>query len=559
MANVKWQMAKRSARDLCIASALLLPFAIFHLPLFGQQSKQPWVPDLENGKYKNPVLYADYSDPDVVRVGNDFWLTSSSFNHVPGLPILHSRDLVNWTIAAHALPRLVPEDHFAAVHPGEGVWAPAIRYHAGKFWIYYPDPDFGIYVVTATDPRGPWSQPVLVKAGKGLIDPCPLWDDDGKVYLVHAWARSRSGKNNILTLLQLSDDGTRPLDEGRLVVDGNQFPGMQTLEGPKFYKRNGWYYIFAPTGGVTGGVQSVFRSRKIEGPYEYRVVLAQGSTPTNGPHQGALVDTEGGEWWFLHFQDKGPYGRIVHLEPVTWQDDWPLIGEHQDAAGKGEPVLTHAKPRIAEPGPVAVPQTSDEFDGSSLGPQWQWQANPQPGWATLKSGKLRLQSVITPSPESLYFAPNLLLQKFPAPEFVATTRVALSPSGAGNEAGLIVFGDDYAWIGLRVAGGSGGLVAVINRGAPKGASESTVASVHPGNASVWLRVTVSDGARCRFSYSDDGKVFKPIGEEFTAKQGRWVGAKVGIFAATMAGSHTGSSAGLKNGYADFDWFRVEAP
>jgi beta-xylosidase len=129
----------------------------------------------------------------------------------------------------------VPEDHFSTVRHGEGVWAPSIRYHAGKFWIYYPDPDFGIYLITATDPTGRWSQPVLVKAGKGLIDPCPLWDDDGKLYLVHAWARSRSGKNNILTLLRLSDDGTQALDDGAVVVDGAKFAGMHTLEGPKFY------------------------------------------------------------------------------------------------------------------------------------------------------------------------------------------------------------------------------------------------------------------------------------------------------------------------------------
>jgi beta-xylosidase len=182
----------------------------------------PWLPDLGNGRYRNPILFADYSDPDAIRVGADYWLTASSFSHVPGLPILHSRDLVNWTLVNHALPQLVPTEHFATPRHGAGVWAPAIRHHAGRFWIYYPDPDFGLYVLTATDPRGRWSEPVLVKAGRGLIDPCPLWDDDGKVWLVHAWAKSRSGKNNILQLNQLSTDGTCVLDgEGVVIVDEN--------------------------------------------------------------------------------------------------------------------------------------------------------------------------------------------------------------------------------------------------------------------------------------------------------------------------------------------------
>jgi len=562
MANGKSQMAKMKPARLWAAWLLLFPLAVFHLPLIAeaQQSKQAWVPDLGNGSYKNPVIHADYSDPDVVRVGDDFWLTSSSFNHVPGLPILHSRDLVNWTIVNHALPRLVPEDHFSAVHHGEGVWAPAIRYHGGKFWIYYPDPDFGIYVVTATDPKAQWSKPVLVKAGEGLIDPCPLWDDDGKVWLVHAWARSRSGKNNILTVVQLSDDGTRAVDEGRVIVDGEQFAGMRTLEGPKFYKRNGWYYIFAPTGGVTEGVQSVFRARRLEGPYEHKIVLAQGASSINGPHQGALVDTPAGEWWFLHFQDKGPYGRIVHLQPVTWRDDWPLIGEHQDADGKGEPVATHAKPKVSSAAPIAVPQTSDEFDGRTLGLQWQWQANPQASWAALRDGTLRLQSVAPPSEESLYLAPNLLLQKFPAHAFVATTAVAVPSPGRGIEAGLMIFGDDYAWVGVRVAPGGAWIVQVMNKDASKQGAERIAEAIPLKQPKVQLRAAVGDDAKCRFSYSYDGKTFTPLGEEFTARNaGRWLGAKVGVFAAATGGTEPGARTPNRSGYADFAWFRVTGP
>ena len=238
-------------------------------------SKAAWVPDRGDGTYVNPVLHADYSDPDIIRVGRDYYMTASSFNAVPGLPILHSRDMVNWRLIGHALPRLTPEDLFTTPQHGKGPWAPALRHHDGRFWMYYPEPDLGIFVVTATNPAGPWSTPVLVKGGKGLIDPCPLWDDPGRVYMVHAWARSRAGFANVLTLNRLSADGLHTVDEGKGIIDGDKIPGYRTLEGPKFYKRKGEYWIFAPAGGVKTGWQSVFRSKAVDGPYESRVVLEQ--------------------------------------------------------------------------------------------------------------------------------------------------------------------------------------------------------------------------------------------------------------------------------------------
>jgi beta-xylosidase len=246
---------------LCLSMSPFVAGAESHRP----NPPGPWVPDLGDGRYQNPILFADYSDSDAVRVGDDFWLTASSFSHVPGLPILHSRDLVNWTLVNHALPTLVPADHFSVPRHGGGVWAPAIRFHGGQFWIFYPDPDFGIYVVTAADPRGAWTPPVLVKAGKGLIDPCPIWDDDGKVYLIHGWAKSRSGKNNLLTLNDLSPDGTHVTDgEGRVIIDENAAGrNLHTLEGPKFYKRGDTYWIFAPVNGVQTGTQAVYRAKNI--------------------------------------------------------------------------------------------------------------------------------------------------------------------------------------------------------------------------------------------------------------------------------------------------------
>jgi beta-xylosidase len=270
------------------------------------------------------------------------------------------------------------------------VWAPAIRFHEGKYYVYYPDPDFGLYVVTATDPRGEWTAPVLVKPGKGFIDPCPFWDDDGQLYLIHAWARSRGPLSNRLSIVKLSADGTRALDQGIDVIDANQLTGWRTLEGPKLYKRNGVYYVFAPAGGVKEGYQAVFRSNNLYGPYENRIVLDQGRTPINGPHQGAWVDTPSGENWFIHFQDKGAFGRIVHLQPMIWcEDGWPAMGTAvKTGKEKGEPVLTYTKPQLP-PQPITGPATSDEFNSPKLGLQWQWQTNPQPAWFSRDSRRTR--------------------------------------------------------------------------------------------------------------------------------------------------------------------------
>jgi len=509
-----------------------------------------WVPDCGDGTYRNPVLFADYSDPDAIRVGNDYWLIASSFSHVPGLPILHSRDLVNWTLVNHALSRLVPVEHYATPHHGGGVWAPAIRHHAGKYWIYYPDPDFGLYVITASDPRERWSEPVLVQGGKGLIDPCPFWDDDGQPYLIHGWAKSRSGICNRLTLHRLSADGTRLLDEGRTVIDADRMPGWNTLEGPKLYKRDGYYFVFAPAGGVAKGYQAVFRARDIFGPYESRIVLAQGSTPVNGPHQGAWVDTPNGEHWFLHFQELPAYGRVVHLQPMQWREDgWPTMGDDGDRDGQGEPVLVHRKP-AAPTQPATALATSDEFDDPALGLQWQWQANPRSGWASLTAvpGSLRLACVPLASAATYRTAPQLLLQKFPGPAFTVTTALRFAPGAEGDTAGLMVFGHNYAWLGLRQYTGQRRLVLAVCPQEQRHGAEQELASLETTRELVHLRVSVTRDARCHFAYSWDGVAFVPIGGEFRASSGHWVGAKVGLFAAA-------APAVAASGHGDFAWFR----
>jgi len=512
-----------------------------------------WSPDLGNGRYKNPVIDADYSDPDVVRVGSDFYLTSSSFEDIPGLPILHSKDLVNWEIIGHALLRQPPFDHFDVPRHGDGVWAPAIRYYHNEFFLYYPDPDYGIYLTKAAKPSGPWSPPVLVYPGKGIIDPCPFIDDDGSMYLVHAFAGSRAGIKSVLAINRLNKEGTQVTDDGVLVYDGHA--ADPTIEGPKLYKRRGYYYIFAPAGGVGGGWQVVLRSKNIYGPYERKVVMAQGSSATNGPHQGAWVSTVTGEDWFLHFQDKGPYGRVVHLEPMVWKDGWPVIGEDKDGDGTGEPVASFRKPNVGKTYPVSNPAEGDEFNGRELGLQWQWMANTQAGWyyMNIAMGSLRLYALPAPAEaKNLWQVPNVLLQKFPADEFVVTTRLSFTrnPKLENERAGLTVMGLGYADIFIRSAKDGLHLCYGLCKDAESGGAEEEHDLAALSDSTVYLRVQVRAGAVCRFSYSLDGQAFVDAGETFSAAPGRWIGAKVGLFC-------TGSEHSNDAGYADVDWFRVE--
>jgi beta-xylosidase len=522
---------------------LLLPFLVA-----GQRYvSKVWVADNGNGTYKNPVIHADYSDPDAIRVGDDYYMISSSFSDVPGLPILHSKDLVNWSIIGHALKRIAPPDHYSVPQHGNGVWAPAIRFHNGEFYIYYPDPDFGIYLTKSKSITGPWSDPVLVEGGKGLIDPCPLWDDDGKVYLVHALAGSRAGIKSVIIVKQMNTEGTKTIEDGIMVYDGHQLD--PTIEGPKFYKRHGYYYIFAPAGGVSTGWQLVLRSKNVYGPYERKVVMDKGATHVNGPHQGAWVTTQTGQDWFIHFQDKEAYGRVVHLQPMKWINDWPVIGADMDADGKGEPVLVFKKPNVGKVYPVAAPLDADEFNGSGLGLQWQWHANPKPYWRYMTGEALRLFSCLLPdSSKNLWDIPNLLLQKFPSNEFTATIKVSFRPRLEGEKFGFTVFGLDYAYLSLSSQADGIYLGYASCKQADKGKPEAS-RQLLKVTGDVYLRVNVSKGAVCSFSYSIDGNSYVTVNEQFTAKPGKWIGAKIGFFC-------TGNTKTNDAGWAEIDWLRI---
>ena len=545
----------------------------FSLTAHAQFNSAVWMADNGDGTYTNPVINADYSDPDVCvgPSGEDYYMTASSFQCVPGLPILHSRDLVNWEIINYALrDRLYEGDsclirHFNTPQHGNGVWAPSIRYHQGEYYIYWGDPDFGVYMVKAKDPAGQWSQPRCVIRGQGYIDTCPLWDEDGRCYLVNAWANSRAKFASVLTVRELSADGTRAIGQPVIVFDGNGTEN-RTCEGPKFYKRDGWYWILCPAGGVPTGFQLAMRSKSPYGPYEHKTVLAQGKTDINGPHQGGWVHTKYNEDWFLHFQDKEAYGRVVHLQPVDWSSGWPMMGKD------GEPVTTHQKPRceVAQSNlaprntPLFVSDVSDEFNTPTIGLQWQWQANYDEKYGVPTAfGTFRLYTYkLKEDWKNLWLVPNMLLQKVPTDEFTVTTKLRLTTKSDGQFGGIIMMGLDYSALVVRRTAQRFQLVQMTCKGADKGnaQTERVVTTLKPTaqdktdykpgiHEDIYLRMTVSKGGTVHFAYSTDGKKFSNCGDTFKMKEGKWIGAKFGYVSAE-------TDAKADRGWVEADWIRI---
>lgn len=505
-------------------------------------------------EYTNPILFADYSDPDVIRVGDDYVMAASSFHFSPGLPVLTSKDLVHWTVAGHALPRLPFDPAYDLPGPlnfddaserarldpamghrySAGVWAPAIRHHGGRYYIYFATPTDGIFMVSAEKPEGPWSAPVALVAQAGFEDPCPFWDDDGSAWLVH----SKVGAGP-LVLRRMTADGTRVLDEGTVIVEDAQ--NLPVLEGPKLIKRNGWYYIFAPYGGVEKGPQAVLRARDIRGPYEWRTVLAKGDTDVQAPHQGGYVETPSGEGWFAHFNSTGAYGRIVHLQPVRWVDDWPLIGEPVSAT-TGQPVARHAVPDVGRTWPAVRPQTSDGFDGPPLGVQWEWNHNPvDTNWSLVaRPGHLRLTAMYAPG---FLAARNTLTQVHHGSASQTTARLDVSGLRDGERAGLAMLQVQPNWIGVAQRDGKRHLVFAAAGAETRGPRVT--------GSSLQLRQHVADQT-VRYEYSlDDGRSFQSFGDPRPMRFSWWKGARPALFDwSTVAEART-------RGHVDVDWVRIE--
>ena len=536
------------------------------LGMIGSQwaNAQGWNADMGDGKYKNPILHVDYSDPDVCKGEDAYYMTASSFHNSPGLPILRSFDLVNWELIGYALENQYPVEHYRIVQHGGGVWAPSIRYHNGEYYIYWGDPDFGINMVKTKDPAGPWEAPVLVKAAKGIIDTCPFWDEDGKAYLSYAFAGSRASVKTVLMLSEMATDGTKLIGNPVMVFDGHN--GNTTVEGTKIYKRDGYYWIMAPAGGVKPGWQLAMRSTNVWGPYESKIVLHQGNTSINGPHQGGYVETPDGKGWFIHFQDRWAYGRIVFLEPVTWKDGWPIMGQDPDRDGIGEPVSEWTKPDVGKNYPTTSLISSDEFNGNRYGLQWQWQANQDPdeqwGWISGNLGFMRLNCIPRdPDMKTLWMAPNLFMQKIPGPNFTATTKLTFHNNSDAGEclSGLIIFGEDYSYVAIEQD--QAGKLKIVQRTMKEARvskdRETEVASVEVDQTTLYLRAKVEMlenvepyDAKVSFYFSTDGNNFEEFGSSFKPVAGRWVGAKIGLFA-------SGTKRVNDSSYVDYDWFRIE--
>lgn len=584
-------MTKKPTTFLSIALTAAA-FTACTLTASAQTASETWNPNLPNGMYQNPIIDADYSDPDVCRVGNDYYMTSSSFQCFPGLQILHSTDLVNWELIGAALLDdypVLPEyqnteiDWHRKAQHGNYVWAPSIRYHDGWFYIYCGDPDQGLFMTKTQDPRGPWEPIQWVMKGKGLIDCCPLWDEDGKAYLSHGCAGSRAGIKSVLFVAPMSPDGTKVIGPSRIVYDGHE--NQPTIEGTKFYKRNGYYYIMSPAGGVKYGWQVELRSKSPYGPYEEYVGLAQGKNKrVNGPHQGAWVDTQNGEDWFIHFQDKHAFGRVVHLQPARWVNDWLVIGDDKDGDGCGDPVEKWKKPNLpSSPSPVQ-PAESDNFNSVDLGLQWQWHGPYSHYWyfCDANNSRLRLYGVQNSDAKNLYDIQNLLLQKVPTENFTATAKVRFIPNPdykpRHENAGMTIMGLDYS--AMKFVDTPEGIVLkyVTCTNADRGTAEDVVCEIplkskkqpkpytvkyavddipqsRIASQDVWLRIKVhSEGIAngikgyAQWSYSLDGKTFREVGSPFLMREGKWIGAKVGFF-------NTRSEKKNDAAFFDIDWIK----
>lgn len=511
-----------NTRILCVWIALLT------CQIAGAQTKNVTWGDQGNGTYINPILNADYSDPDVIRVGDKYYMVNSDF-HYMGMPVLESDDMINWKIISQVYRRLDFPDWDTNGNYGGGSWAPSIRHHDGKFWIYFCTPREGLMMSTATDPHGPWSPLYCVKRIGGWEDPCPIWDDNGQAYL----GRSQLGAGPII-LHKMSADGRTLEDDGHVIYTG------PVAEGTKFHKRDGYYYISIPEGGVGEGWQTILRSKNIYGPYEKKVVLEKGSTNVNGPHQGALVDTPEGEWWFYHFQLTEPLGRVVHLQPAHWKDGWPVIGVDIDMNGIGEPVKVWTKPNTGKKVPVSFPQGGDSFDSPELNLQWQFNHNPSDAdWnLTERKGWLLLKAL---KADHLRASRNMLTQKCIGYEGTVTTEMDMSSWAEGQRAGLFCIGNLFNGIGVLKENGKNYLYLENN---------GNVEKVKPvSGKKIYFRATMNARTnQHQLYYSTDNKNFTPCGEPYSLRFGDWKGARVGLYSYNTL---------RDGGNAFFNWFTYD--
>ena len=523
-----------------IVFAVLLSLAPFTTVL-GQKLQS----DNGDGTYTNPVIPADFPDPDVILVDSTYYMVNTTMFVFPGVTILKSHDLVNWEYCCNA----VQQFDFSPCYDlegcnryGHGQWATSLKYHNGKFYLLFITLDEGGFLCSADKPEGPWK---IQKLPKGFYDPGLFFDDDGRIFVAHGYSK--------IFMTEL-DENFAPEGSDSLVYTGDIRRG---LEGTHVYKINGYYYLYCTYGGLDG-FQAALRSKSIFGPYEQKVVIRDTTHGVNyGIHQGALIQTQTGEWWTMLFVDNGPFGRFPSLQPVTWKDGWPMVGVN------GKAVVSYRKPNVGGQYPVKVLQTSDEFDSTGLGMQWEWNHNPdQTKWSLGENpGCLRLSTATVV--DSLPKARNTLTQRMFAYysdtiASLATAKLDFGHMKEGDIAGLAVFQDPYAFIGIERTHGKN-YVVMVNNGKHMDSAAvqgSTIyfraSAIHgSGAAPLYGGKTAPGSGTASFSFSLDNRSFVEIGNMLHMKFNLriFTGNKFCLF--NYATAETG-------GYVDFDWFRTSA-
>lgn len=469
-------------------------------------------------EYQNPIIFSDYSDPDVIKVGDYYYMVASSFNHTPGIPILKSENLVSWKIISYVYDE-IPFSRFNDVFHGDGCWAVSIRYHDGKFYVVIPFIDEGIYVSECEDiESGKWSTPRCLIKGKGIEDPCPIWIDD-KCYLVVAFSKNRIGFNSLLAIYEVSTDLKENISKDYTIIfDGHNT--QPTIEGPKFYQYNGYIYIMAPAGSVKSGWQTCLRSKNIFGPYEEKIVMMQNDSNINGPHQGALIPLIKGGYAFIHFQDLGVYGRVINLQPCTFINDWPICGEIKDDLLPGTPYSKHEYLIDKKSNYEIV--SSDDFKEQSLSLMWQTPSNMKISWYRLDDG-LYLKSIFHSKESSLALnlTPNLFLTKIVYRSFIVSTKCEFSLN-EGEEVGLTFMGEKYAYIAIKRVGHKNHIM--LCKGEFDKEKDIVIKDEIFEQDEIIFKLKFELDLTYKLGYDDF--YFE---DRFVAYPGRWVGGKYGIY------------------------------
>lgn len=523
-----------SAAAPILATGPLSPAALDDQPTRGEWGDQG------DGSYANPVLPADFSDLDAIAVGSTFYAISSTMQYSPGMTVLESKDLVNWKIVGGVVPDLTaidPELNWNRMdRAGHGIWAGAIRWHDGRFWVYFTTPDQGIFMSTAKDAAGPWTPVQSVMAATGWDDPCPFWDD-GQMYLVtsHTGPEGPSGTKYNIHLFKLTGDGKTILAGSDHII--HQSRGS---EANKLYKWNGLYYHYYSEVRPEGRVAMMDRAKSLDGPWETRQLIHVHGAVDKEPNQGGIVQAPNGKWWFFTHQGRGDWeGRAAVLLPVEWVDGWPVLGK-VGSDGIGEMVWRDEKPVEGMPETLVV--ASDDFDAPTLKPEWQWNYQPRAGMWSLseRPGFLRLHAFPSLKPNDLKTIGNVLTQRaFRSKRNEVTVKLDVSGMVDGEEAGLSHFARTFASIGLLQRGEV--RTISVNENGARGAGPTVT------QGAIWLRSTWGFDGVSQFAYSLDGTQFVPIGDPYQLTWGSYRGDRVGLFTVN----------GKTSGWADFDSVRYE--